>query len=167
MAEESKVPARETRAVSNPFEALHQRIDRIFSEFGNGFGLPKSFWDEGMRLPAVWGEGEVMPSLEMHDTDGKVTVTAELPGVDEKDIEVSVDNQMLTISGEKKSEAEHKDGDRFRTERSYGSFSRSVSLPFAIDPAKVDARFDKGVLKLVIEKPAEAVQKAKKIEIRH
>jgi HSP20 family protein len=168
MAEQSKVPAQqENKAMSNPLEALHQRIDRIFNEFGSGFGFPKSFWDEGMRMPSVWGDAGVMPSLELHDTDGKVTVTAELPGVDEKDINVSVDDQMLTISGEKKSEVEHKDGDRYRSERSYGKFSRSVSLPFAIDPGKVDARFDKGVLTLKIEKPAEAVHKAKKIEIRH
>lgn len=168
MAEESKVPAqRETHPVSNPFEALHQRVDRIFNEFSSGFGFPKSFWDDGLKMPAMWGEQNVMPSLEMHDSDGKVTVAAELPGVAEQDIDVSVDNQLLTISGEKKSEVEHKDGDRFRTERSYGKFSRSVTLPFAIDPAQVDARFDNGVLKLTIEKPAEAAQKAKKIEIRH
>src|SRR5690606_7548238 len=129
-----------------------------FSEFGNGFGFPKSFWEDGMRMPAVWGDGKVMPSLEMHEANGKVTISAELPGVDEKDIDVSVDDQLLTISGEKKSEVEHKDGDRYRSERSYGKFSRSVTLPFAIDPDKVEARFDKGVLKLTIDKPAEAQQ---------
>ena len=149
-------------------KAIHNQIDRIFNDFGSGFGFSKSFWDEGIRMPAVWGEGKVVPSLEMHDTNGKLTITAELPGVDEKEIDVSVDDQMLTISGEKKSEVEHKDGDRYRTERSYGKFSRSISLPFAIDPDKVEARFEKGVLKLTIEKPAHAQQKrVKKIAIRH
>lgn len=141
----------------DPFTELHRRIDRLFSDFSRGFDLP-----------TMWGNGEqVMPSMEMHDGDGKLTVTAELPGVDENDIDVSIDGDMLTISGEKRSEHESKEGGVTRSERSYGKFSRSVSLPFEPDSDKVDARFDKGVLKLTIEKPADAHPKARRIEIRH
>lgn len=168
MAKKENVPATasEARGMVNPFDVLQSRIDRMFSDFNSTFGMPKAFWDDGFRMPAVWG-GKPMPSLEMHDADGKVTVTAELPGVEEKDIDVSVDDDMLTISGEKKSEFEEKEGEGYRSERSYGKFSRSVSLGFTIDPAKVEARFEQGVLKLTIAKPAGAAAKAKKIPIKH
>ena len=168
MAKKESVPApsSESRGMVSPFDVLQSRIDRIFNDFNTSFGMPKSFWDDGFRMPAAWG-GKVMPSLEVHDTNGKVTITAELPGVEEKDIDISVDDQMLTISGEKKSEVEEKEGESYRSERSYGKFSRSLSLPFSIDPGKVEARFDKGVLKLTITKPAEAAAKVKKIPIKH
>lgn len=168
MAKKESVPAptSEPRGMVSPFDLLQSRVNRIFSDFDSSFGLPKSFWDDGFRMPAAWA-GKVVPSLEMHDANGKVTITAELPGVEEKDIEVSADDDMLTISGEKKSEVEAKEGETYRSERSYGKFSRSVSLPFNIDPDKVDARFDKGVLKLTIAKPPSAQPKAKKIAIKH
>jgi HSP20 family protein len=143
--------------LSSPFDILHQRIDRMFDDLSSGFGMPRLAGDD-MRL---------LPSLEMHEQDGKLLVNAELPGVEEKDIDISVDDDVLTISGEKRSEFEGKESDAYRTERSYGRFTRSVQLPFSVDPAKVDARFDKGVLKLSIDRPAEAMQKARKIPIRH
>jgi HSP20 family protein len=141
-----------------PFDLLQNRIDRMFDDFSTGF-----------RMPAMFGDGDfdLTPSLDWHESDGQITVNAELPGVDEKDIDISVADQVLTISGEKRSEFERKEGDRFRSERSYGRFSRSISLPFAIDADKVEAKFDKGVLKLTIPKPAEARQQARKIPIKH
>lgn len=158
----------EGRQVWAPFDELHDRIDRIFSDFSRGFGMPDLWGDGGRMGTSMWGgNGRLMPSMEMHEADGKVMISAELPGVDEKDIDISVQDDMLTISGEKKSEVEHKEGAGHRTERSYGRFSRSVSLPFAIDPDKVEARFDKGVLKLTIPRPAEAQQHVKKIPIKH
>ena len=169
MATHDKVPATDNRgrSVADPFEALHQRIDRLFGDFSRGFGVPGRLWDEGMRLPSVWGEGREMPAIEMHDSNGRIVISAELPGVEEKDIDVSVADDLLTISGEKKSEVEHKDGEKFRSERTYGRFSRSFTLPFAIDAEKVEAKFDKGVLKLTIPRPPEAPAKVKKVAIRH
>ena len=157
----SNTPAtrRENGGQLSPFDALQSQIDRVFNDFTRGFGMPRSLWGE---------EGSPFPSLEMHDEGNKVMLAAELPGVDESDIDISADGQMLTISGEKKSEYESKEGQGgYRTERTYGSFSRSVSLPFDIDPDKVDARFDRGVLKLTIEKPAEAMRATRKIPIKH
>jgi HSP20 family protein len=144
------------RNVTSPFDALQSRIDRMFDEFSAGFRMPSMFGD---------GDFELAPALDWHETDGQITVSAELPGVDEKDIDISVADQMLTISGEKKAEFERKEGDHYRTERSYGRFSRSISLPFAINADKVEAKFDKGVLKLSIPKPAEAQQR--KVPIKH
>lgn len=146
----------------SPFDMLQDRIDRMFDDFSSGFGMPSLG-----RMGGVGGGGELMPSLEMHEQDGKVMINAELPGVDEKDIDISADGDVLTISGEKKSEFEGKENGGYRTERSYGRFSRSVQLPFDIDPDKVEARYDKGVLKLSIDRPPEAGQQTRKIEIRH
>ncbi len=156
----SNVPAtrRDNGGQLSPFDALQSQIDRVFNDFTRGFGMPRSLWgDEGMPFP----------SLDMHEEGNKVMLAAELPGVDDKDIDISVDGQMLTISGEKKSEFESHEGQGYRSERTYGSFSRSVSLPFDIDPDKVEARFDRGVLKLSIEKPAGAQQSIRKIPIKH
>lgn len=156
---QSSLPATQgNRNLTNPFDVLQDRIDRMFEDFTTGF-----------RLPSVFGNGDfgLNPSLDLHETDKQVMVSAELPGVDEKDIDISVADDMLTISGEKKSEFEHREGDRYRSERSYGKFSRSVTLPFKINPDKVEARFDKGVLKLTIPKPAEALQQMRKIPIKH
>lgn len=147
----------------SPFDMLQDRIDRMFDDFSSGFGMPGLGRMGGMSR----GEFGVTPSLEMHEQDGKVMINAELPGVDEKDIDISADGDMLTISGEKKSEFEGKENGGYRSERSYGRFSRSVQLPFDIDPGKVEARYDRGVLKLSIDRPPEAAQQAKKIEIRH
>lgn len=152
--------------MGDPLEALHSHIDRIFSDFSRGIGFPRGFWDDGARLPFGW-VGNGTPSLDMHEADGKIMISAELPGVDERDIEISVHEDMLTISGEKKSEFEDREGEAYRSERSYGRFSRTLRLPFQVDADKVEARYDKGVLKLTIEKPAGAMEQAKKIPIRH
>lgn len=157
MKNPNHVPAhRDNGGQLRPFDALQHQIDRVFSDFSRGFGLPR-MWDEGIRFP----------SLEMHEAKDRVTISAELPGVAEGDIDIACEGQMLTISGEKRSEFESDEGQHHRSERTYGSFSRSVSLPFDIDPDKVDARFDRGVLKLTIHKPAAAQQATRKIPIRH
>ena len=150
----SKTPAKlaETHAM-RPFDLLQSQIDRVFSDFGRGFHMPELFG--------------ATPLLEVHHTDKAVTVTAELPGVTDKEIDISVTGPVLTISGEKKSENERKDGEYFRSERSYGSFSRSVTLPFDIDADKVGTTFKDGVLTLTIEKPADVQEKTRKVEIRH
>jgi HSP20 family protein len=167
MKTRSSLPATQgTNRNMSPFDMLQDRIDRMFEDFSSGFGMPSAF---GSSVPSIFGDGDfaVTPTLDMHETDNQVMLHAELPGVDEKDIDISVADDMLTISGEKKHEFERKEGDRYRSERSYGRFSRSVSLPFRIDADKVEAKFDRGVLKLTIPKPAEAQQQMKKIQIKH
>ena len=95
-------------------------------------------------------------------------MTAELPGVDEKDLDVTLANGMLTVRGEKKTARDEQDKDKnwHVVERSYGSFSRAIPLPFDPDPAKVEAKFDKGVLHIHLPKPAEVAKKQQKIEIK-
>lgn len=150
-AKTEPTPARE------PFSALRQEIDRVFSDFSRGFRMPDVFSGSG---------ADIFPNMDAQETDKRVTLTVELPGVDPKDVNVETVGDTVMISGEKRSELEHKNGESYRRERSYGSFERRLTLPFNIDEKSVDAKFDKGVLTVMIDKPAEAVKAAKKIAVK-
>jgi HSP20 family protein len=110
--------------------------------------------------------GAGAPAISVAETKDAFEVTAELPGVDEKDIKVSLDNNQLVISGEKKAESTKEEKDWHVEERSYGSFYRSISLPFEPEDGAVDAHFDKGVLHLTIKKPAKVIKTTKTIDIK-
>lgn len=142
------------------FGAMRDEIDRLFERFERG-------WP---RWPAPFGrtfESEaIVPSLDVHDDGKQLTIEADLPGVDEKDVTVTLANGLLTIKGEKKSEREEKDKSYYVAERSYGSFERSLRLPDTIDEGKLEARFDKGVLRVTAPKKPEAIKAEKKIEIK-
>ncbi len=107
--------------------------------------------------------GEFLPRVDVSETGKEVRITAELPGLDEKDMEVAVTNNMLTIKGEKKVEEE--EGDYYHSERSYGYFNRTIALPQGIDADKAEAKFKKGVLKVTIPKKPEAQSWRRKIEL--
>ena len=139
-----------------PFDLLQHEMDRLFADFTTGFRWPDMTLDRSFALT---------PAVEMHEADGKMVVTAELPGVDKKDIDIAVEDNLLILSGEKKHETERKDGDRLHTERSYGSFRRVIALPYDIDPKKVVATFDKGVLSVALQRPAEMPDKTRHIPI--
>ncbi len=144
------------------------------SFFGRGddpFGreVQKTFEDFSQRTPfARFSADTLSPKIDIAESKDAIDVTAELPGVDEKDLDVTLANGMLTIRGEKKTERDEQDKDKnwYVVERSYGSFSRTIPLPFDPDPAKVEAKFDKGVLHIHLPKPAEVAQKQQKIEIK-
>jgi HSP20 family protein len=137
----------------DPFTAMQREINRVFSEFGS-------------KEPLSWQGAGISPRIDVAETDTAVEVTAELPGLDEKDFEVVLKDDLLTLKGEKKSEREEKNKDYHVVERSFGSFSRSIRLPFEADPETVKAQFTKGVLKVTVGKPAEAKNKTVKIPIR-
>jgi len=102
----------------------------------------------------------------MRENINSVVVEAELPGVDEKDISVTLANGVLTIKGEKKHEKEEKSESYYLAERSFGSFERAIRLPDTVDDAKVEAKFDQGVLKVTAAKKPEAVKAERKIEVK-
>jgi HSP20 family protein len=104
------------------------------------------------------------PAIDVFEKDGKLRVRAELPGMSEKDIEIEISGDVLTIRGEKKQETEVKEENYYRSERIYGQFSRQVALPPGADPEQSSAAFKDGVLE--IEVPLKAVEARKKIEIR-
>lgn len=114
--------------------------------------------------PLGWPAGAFAPEVDISETDKEVRVSAELPGVDEKDLDVSVTDDSVCIKGEKKEEKDEKNGERRYVERSYGSFERRLALPSEVDPNKAKATFKKGVLTITAPKSANA-QKSKKVSI--
>ena len=127
------------------FTTLQKEIDRLFERFWE----PR--WDE---FPAL--AGEWTPSLDLSETKDALVVKAEIPGIDPKEIEVSLQDQVLTIKGEKRQEKEEKDEHYFRMERSYGGFVRSIRLPVPVDGSKVSATFKNGLLTVKLPKTTAA-----------
>ena len=151
-----------------PLESLRQEIDQLFDDFGIGTWrspFRSSFFDmDPFRRAKAAFSG--MPAVDVTETEKGYKVTAELPGMDEKNIEVKIANGMLTIKGEKQEEKEEEKQDYYVRERSFGSFERTFQVPEGVDLDKVDARFNKGVLTVSLPKTAEAQKAEKKITVK-
>jgi HSP20 family protein len=106
------------------------------------------------------------PSIDREETRNEITVAAELPGLDENDLEVTLTGDVLTIKGEKKAEREQKDSNSYYFERHCGAFSRSLRLPFTPTDEKIEAKYDKGVLTVRITKPSELQEPVRRIEVK-
>jgi len=146
---------REPRDASDPFASAQQAFERMLSDWRGGHsGVPG------------FGPG-FNPTLDVRETEKGVEITAELPGVDEADINLEINDDILSLKGEKKIEKEETDekSGMALCERSYGSFSRSNRLPYAPEPGKVEAKFDKGELKVKAPRPKEVAQRTKQIKI--
>ncbi len=153
----SDLPVR--REEDFPFFGLQREMNRVFEDFFKGFDIaPSETFGDNL--------GTFTPSLDLKESEKEIVVTAELPGLDEKDFEILLADNTLTIKGEKKEEKEEKGKDYHRMERSYGCFSRVVSLPEGIDATKVDAQFKNGVLKISLPRTADAQSKVKKIAVK-
>jgi HSP20 family protein len=137
------------RRETNPFSLLQQEIDRLF---------------EGVTRNIPGFATTTMPSMDISETDKAIEITAELPGLEKKDVELNVADNLLTIRGEKKNEREEKNKDYHLVERSYGSFSRSVELPSGVKVEDISAEIANGVLKVTVPKPAP--KQTKQIEIK-
>jgi len=142
----------------DPFESLRREMNRVFEDFNRSFGLAPT---EGEGLSSQWA-----PRVNMWEDDKGLHVSAELPGMEEKDIDVSLSNDTLLIKGEKREEKEDKGKNFFRTERVYGSFERAIPLPFEVQQDKVDASFKKGVLEITLPKSPTAQKQVQKIEVK-
>jgi HSP20 family protein len=174
MAEDtSKIPVTTDKAPSalrprRPLEGLRQEIDRLFDDFGVGTWrspFRSSFFDmDPFRRAKTAFSG--MPAVDVTETEKGYKVVAELPGMDEKNIEVKISNGMLTIKGEKQEEKEEEKQDYYVRERSFGSFERTFQVPDGVDLDKVDASFKKGVLTVTMPKTAEAQKAEKKITVK-
>lgn len=146
-------PAR--REEQQPMDVWRQEMDRWFDRWFGGFGLAP--------FEGQW-EG-FMPRVDVTETDNEIQVSAELPGIDPQHVDVSVSHDVLTISGEKREEREEKEKNYYRTERSYGSFRRSVQLPMEVDTNRADATFKNGLLTVTIPKTEQARER-KKVEVK-
>ncbi|MGE5817225.1 MAG: Hsp20/alpha crystallin family protein [Deltaproteobacteria bacterium] len=151
----------------HPYESLRQEIDRVFDYFGRGFWQPfppSLFAAEPLfRRELTWG---TTPAVDVVESEKAYEITAELPGMDEKNIEVKVAEGSLTIKGEKQEEKEEKKKDYYLHERHFGSFERSFDVPESVDANKIEASFKKGVLTVTLPKKPEAQKPAKKIEVK-
>jgi HSP20 family protein len=143
------------------FGALQREIDRVFDDFTRGWAS----WPTGSgRWPALGRASELVPSMDVVETDKQIEITAELPGLEEQDVQVNVADNILSIKGEKKAEKEERDKNYRLFERSYGSFSRTIELPDGIDADAIKASLSNGVLKVTVPKPTPA--QAKKVEVK-
>lgn len=150
-----------------PFENLRHEVDRLFDDFGRDFWRPfgqsllstEPLFRSELTLAAV-------PAVDVAESEKAYELTAELPGMDEKNIEVKLVNGNLTIKGEKQEEKEEKKKNYYLHERSFGSFERSFEIPEGVDAEKIEANFKKGVLTVTLPKKPEAQKPAKKIEVK-
>lgn len=154
MTLKSLVPVTRNRAPAvreaNPFFALQQEIDRLFDGFSTTF--------------AGRVAKDLTPTMDIAETDKDIEITVELPGMQEKDVQLNIADGVLTIRGEKKNEREETKTDYHLVERSYGSFLRTVELPAGVNPDQIKAEMTKGVLKIGVPKPAPA--QTKKIDVK-
>jgi HSP20 family protein len=162
----------ETRAATSPagwapLENLRREIDRIFDGFRSSWASPFSRTVFDFDAPSLRGTSfDIAPAVDVAEKDKEYEITVELPGLDEKNIEVKLVDDTLTIKGEKKEEKEEKQKDYYLSERSYGSFMRSFQLPEHVDKSKIEAGFAKGVLTLKLPKSAKSLASEKQIPIK-
>jgi len=149
------VRRRPSAVTRSPFEWPFRRL---FEDLYQVFG------DERSLLPELWSEGHFVPAIDVVEKDDEVVLTAEVPGMSHEDLEVTVDNGILTIRGEKKEEDSSRDGDYQRVERRYGRFERQIRLPDYVDADRIEATHKDGVLKLRMPKVEAA--KARTIQIK-
>ncbi len=152
---------------SHPLATLRDRWDHLFDDFFADFprwpSLRRPLDIEPLRR--LTGS-ELMPAVDVTEQDNSYLISAELPGMDDKDVGVEVQDDLLTVRGEKRAQREEKDKGYHLTERSYGSFTRSFRLPSDADAGKASASFSKGVLHISVPKSAEARSKVRKIDVK-
>ncbi len=144
---------RDDRNIQDPFYSFKNELDRVFDDF---FSLkPTEMFD------SAW-----VPTVDVDEDEKKVFVRAEIPGIDEKDVSVTLEDNILTISGEKKEENEEKDKKRWVKESRYGSFQRAIALPEGLKADTAKAKFKKGVLNIELEKTEESKPRTIKIDVK-
>jgi HSP20 family protein len=154
--------------VPDVWQAFRGDMDRLFDRFTGGSGLPslRPMFDlePSWRYESSFGINA--PAVDVTDDSKAYKITAELPGMSDKDIDVSVTGDAIVLKGEKRQEREEKDKNRYVSERSYGAFQRTFALPDGVDSDKIGAEFAKGVLTLTLPKTADAQKQQKKIEVK-
>jgi HSP20 family protein len=141
----------------DPFTSFRHEMDRLFDDFFTPTEQRSFGGDAGVTL---------RPSVDVAETDQAYTVTAELPGLEQKDVELNLRDNALTLSGEKRQESHEENGGRSYTERSFGRFERVIPLPEEVDADRVEANFKNGVLKVTLPKNPKARDKTRRIEIK-
>ena len=143
-------------AVKNPFMELQQQMNQLFSHF----------FDSQAVSPFRERFEDIFPNVDIQERNKEIVVTAELPGLEQNDVDISISNDILTLRGEKKQSKEQKEENYYRMERSYGSFHRDIPLPADVETENITAVFKNGVLTMQIPKKPDAQRKTKRIEIK-
>lgn len=146
------------RGWGGSLSTFQKEFNRMFDDFFKGIEHTPSLFKKDLTL--------FDPSVDVSENEKEILVTAELPGVDEKDVELTISKNNLIIKGEKKKETEEKNKDYYRKEISYGSFRQVLPLPAEVDESKIEANYQKGVLKIKLPKTAKAQEETKKIPIK-
>jgi len=165
---ESKTPA-VLSAMRHPFESLRREVDRLFEDFTmNPLRMPVPFRRPVFELEPFWQPESwiASPAIDLVERDIAFEMTADMPGLEEKDIEVKVANGVLTVKGQKEEGKEEKKEDFHLRERRFTSFERSIRLPETVDADKIEATFKNGVLTVTMPKTVEAQKAAKTIEVK-
>jgi HSP20 family protein len=169
MAEATKLPVKTEKTTTEwaPFDSLRREIDQLFAEFRPfHWRLPSTRSTFGFEMPRFRDDWTIAPAMDLVEKEKEYEISAELPGIDEKNVEIKVANHTMTIKGEKEEEKEENQKDYYLSERRYGSFQRSFALPQGIDPDKIEATFAKGVLTVKLPKTAEAQKAEKTITVK-
>lgn len=146
------------------FQSMRQEMEQMFDRFAH-FDLAPFGRDIEHFWPRI-NETALAVSVDVAEDDKAYTITAELPGIDEKDVHVDITEDILTLKGEKRAEKEEKNKNRYVRERSYGTFQRSFALPTNVDTDKINAKFSKGVLSVTLPKNPKAKPATKKIDVK-
>ena len=168
-----KAISKKTREIFMPIATLREEVDNIFDRFAEDWpGLPKVFgkgwtypvadFERHIKLPNL----DITPRVDVSESDDSYDIAVELPGMTEKDIELTLSDDSLTLKGEKKSEREEKKKNYHVRERSYGSFQRTFRVPNGVDQNKVEAAYSKGVLNVSLPKTAVAKSNKRSIEVK-
>jgi HSP20 family protein len=167
---QTPVEVKKTTPARTPdaWRSFRSEMDRLFDRFGGGFGFPA--FRRMFETEPGWGAESsfsfTAPAVDVTEDDKSYRITAELPGLEDKNIDVTVSGDMLTLKGEKRYEKEDKDKSHYMSERAYGSFERAFMLPDNIERDKIAADLSKGVLTITLPKTAAAQKPQKKIEVK-
>jgi HSP20 family protein len=167
-SERATAPARVPATTPDIWQSFRNDMQRFIDQFwSRGFFPPLS---RAFDIEPPWRSwpsfGAALPAVDFSEDDKAYHLTAELPGMTEKDIDINLSGDTLTIKGEKRDEREEKAKNYYVSERHYGSFQRSFTVPEGVDRDKIDASFSTGILTLTLPKTAEAVKQQKKIEVK-
>jgi len=157
----SLLPHSKRQGALSPFLSLREEMDHLFDDWAEGLNI---------RVPSVWkeegGNGLYNPRIDMVENEKAIKVTAELPGINDKDLEITVSDDSITIRGEKSEEKETKENNYHCHERRYGSFERTLPLPSEVDSNKASAEFKKGILQITLPKTQREQKKRHKLSVK-
>ncbi len=147
----------------SPVRQFHQEIDRMFDEFFHGFGFPSM--GLGRNFPSLAQSEWLKPTVDIEADEKEYTISVEIPGVEEKDFSLELNDSTLSIRGEKRQQKEDKQTDYYRMERSFGSFQRVISLPEDVNQDGINAKYTNGVLTIKLPRKPSAKTESRKIQI--